>query len=172
MDWYEATGWALGGAGATIGIVGIVEVLTGTAITNPEEFVEGGKKILDAIKSFADNIVEGVKTLVDDVVELTGQDHHVFANPVMDVIKQIPELAEKIGRNDLIVQARDLASHIGYQGWHREVDSNTITMLTSTTDLSPKIFGEYIIKVYSSSDMIYRFPNALQIIRDYFDHMK
>jgi hypothetical protein len=84
--------------------------------------------------------------------DITGQWHHIFSRPVWNVLKDHP-LAEYLRRSDLLVRARSLADHYGYETWHRVADSKLIEWLRDPANRGATLqqFLAEIIRVYAQN---------------------
>ena len=118
------------------------------------------------IRHGADEVVGWLSHFGDDIVEATGQWHHVLSNKIYTELGWHETLAGIFGRNDIMVQALDRESHNGYQTWHRLYDDAAVEWLqdSSNVSASPTQFVQYLRGVYERSDMQQRFPGAIQLI--------
>ena len=87
--------------------------------------------------------------------------------------QQIPHLKGIFNREDLLVQAIDLASHRGYQAWHRAIDRGVIIWLEENLDATPAEFLEELEYMYTNiPDVSARFPDALIRINEILQYFK
>ena len=94
----------------------------------------------------------------------TGQWHHVFSRKIMEALEEHSILSGKFNRSDIVVRARDLESHRGYQAWHRAYDDEVVDWLETHTEASVKEFIHFLQEIYSRAEMQYRFPSALEAL--------
>ena len=94
----------------------------------------------------------------------TGQWHHVFSNKIMQALEEHRTLAGQFKRNDILVQALDRESHIGYQKWHRAYDDEVIEWLENNQTASPAEFLDFLQEIYTRPDMLRRFPFAKEAL--------
>jgi hypothetical protein len=113
---------------------------------------------MDKLKKAADGACGG-----DCSDELAGQWHHVFSEKIWRVLKD-SDIGKALGRNDLLVRARDAAGHKGYQLWHRALDSKVVNWIQNNPDKSLKDFLEFLKTEYSTEEMLKRFPDAAKIL--------
>ncbi len=59
-----------------------------------------------------------------------------------------------------IVQARDQASHWGYQDWHRKLDDTIIRWLRENPTASVEHFEAFLRQLYLRPDLRHRFPHG------------
>lgn len=96
---------------------------------------------------------------------LTGQWHHVLSRKIMLELNRHPTLNGVFNRKDFLVQAVNKESHNGYQNWHRIYESSVSTWLRLNKSTTPVQFLNYLYSVYSSRDILIRFPDALRLIQ-------
>ncbi len=94
----------------------------------------------------------------------TGQWHHVFSRKIMEALEEHSILSGKFNRSDIVVRARDLESHRGYQAWHRAYDDEVIDWLETHAEASIEEFVRFLQEIYSRAEMQYRFPSALEAL--------
>jgi poly(3-hydroxyalkanoate) synthetase len=61
-----------------------------------------------------------------------------------------------------IAQAKDLLSHLGYQTWHRELDTEIENWIEDHPDATQQEFEKFLKELYDREDLKNRFPNGLQ----------
>jgi len=103
---------------------------------------------------------------VGDTVEATGQWHHLLPNKVIRALGEHRTLRGVFTRNDLLVRASDLASHRGYQTWHRADDAEVVEWLADPTHAaaSQREFLEFLLEIHRRPDMLERFPGAVDLL--------
>ncbi len=118
-----------------------------------------------------DDIGRGIVAHGDDAVALTGQWHHLLSNKIMRALDRHEVLSGVLRRDDLLVQARDLASHRGYQRWHRTYDEDVIRWLGSNEgrSASARQFLEFLQNVHLSPNLQHRFPTAVEVITNFLE---
>jgi hypothetical protein len=96
-------------------------------------------------------------------VATTGQEHHAVSRRVQRALEEHPVLSGQYKPRDprFVTDARDLASHRGYQLWHRELDAEVGAWIRSHPNASKEEFETYIRGVYDRPDIKVRFPNGL-----------
>ncbi len=94
----------------------------------------------------------------------TGQWHHVLSNKIMRQLNKHETLGGVFKRSDIVVQALDRESHIGYQKWHRAYDKEVVDWLRRNPMASPDEFIDILIEIHSRTDMVERFPFALDAL--------
>ena len=152
--------------------VGSVLIKAGRAANTIDNAVDATKAVDDIID--AGKALDSVSDLshADEVVEATGQLHHIFSNKVMDALDSHNTLKGIFGRNDFLVQAKDAASHNGYQTWHRTYDDKIVEWLTANKDATPEKFLNYMLDLYNETDMQDKFPDAYKLIEMGLEEMK
>lgn len=95
--------------------------------------------------------------------DLTGQIHHAIPRKVANALDAHPKLKGKYRYRDpnFVTQAKDLASHRGYQRWHRELDKEVVGWLKGREGVTPAQFEKYLKDLYARPDLKTRFPNGL-----------
>jgi RHS repeat-associated protein len=93
----------------------------------------------------------------------TGQMHHAVSRKVYRALEKHPKLRGlyDFRDNDFVTQAKDTASHIGYQTWHRELDSEVAEWIMKNQKATVRSFERYLRNLYTRSDLMERFPNGL-----------
>jgi hypothetical protein len=97
---------------------------------------------------------------IDEIIEITGQSHHILSTKIMKALNEHKMLKDIFGRDDLVVQARDLVSHNGYQEWHRKYDFEIVNWLVKNKRAGNEEFLNFLIGFYKTPEMQYRFPDA------------
>jgi hypothetical protein len=84
----------------------------------------------------------------------------------MRQLERHPTLRGLFGRDDLVVQALDEASHRGYQTWHRAYDDEVADWLMDPAYQSAtrEEFLRFLREIYTRPEMRQRFPDALNQI--------
>jgi RHS repeat-associated protein len=122
---------------------------------------------------YSDNIANIVSRNADDVVELTGQWHHVISNKIQNALDLHPTLRGAFERNKFVLaQALDYDSHKGYQTWHRLYDDEIVEWIRKAGDVTDCDFVNHLVDVYKQNDMTKRFPNAVQQLSDALGRLK
>ena len=96
----------------------------------------------------------------------TGQWHHVFSRKIMRQLNKHETLQGVFSRKDVVVRALNLASHKGYQKWHRAYDDQVVRWLRNHPSASPNEFLDFLMEIYASPDMRQRFPYGLEAIEE------
>ena len=60
-----------------------------------------------------------------------------------------------------VTQARDLASHRGYDTFHRNLDAEIAGWIRGNPNATQAQFENYLRGVYQRPDVVARFPNGL-----------
>jgi hypothetical protein len=60
-----------------------------------------------------------------------------------------------------VTQAKDAASHRGYEKWHRALDAEISDWIRNNPNATMEDFEEYLSQRYSQPDLSDRFPNGL-----------
>jgi hypothetical protein len=104
---------------------------------------------------------------VEDTVDAVGQWHHMLPTKVMRALDEHRTLRGVFTRDDLLVRASDLASHRGYQTWHRAYDDEIVEWLANPrhAEATQKEFLQFLLKIYSRPDILERFPGAVDLLR-------
>jgi RHS repeat-associated protein len=99
-----------------------------------------------------DNVVDGAR--------LTGQMHHGISRTIHEALEQHPNLRGVYQARDarFVTQAADLASHKGYQKWHRELDVRVANWIRANPNATPEQFEGWLDQVYQEADLLERFP--------------
>jgi RHS repeat-associated protein len=157
-------------------VKGLIEVFTGRDLVTGEDLGNwrfaglAGLVGLGEIRYLrnADEAGDALRLLfkVGDTVEATGQWHHLLPNKVMRALGEHPLLSGVFKRNDFLVRARDLASHRGYQAWHRAYDDEVVRWLgdPANAEATQKEFLEFLLGIYGRPDMLERFPGAVDLL--------
>ena len=106
---------------------------------------------------------EAELTAAKTAPELTGQIHHGISRQVHKAHDQHPNLQGVYQARDprFVTQAKDAASHTGYQQWHRRLDTEVSRWIESNPKATPQQFENYMRGRYSQPDLVERFPNGL-----------
>lgn len=93
----------------------------------------------------------------------TGQEHHAVSRRIHKALQEHPELSGQYEARDprFVTDAKDLASHRGYQTWHRELDAEVGEWIRSHPNASTEEFDGYLRRVYDRPEIKARFPNGL-----------
>jgi RHS repeat-associated protein len=100
-----------------------------------------------------------------------GQWHHILSNKIFNTLQDHKTLKNIFERADFLVQARDLASHNGYQKWHRDYDDRVVDWLVNNKKATPEAFLEFLRSIYDEVDMRYRFPDGTDLIDDALERL-
>ena len=94
---------------------------------------------------------------------LTGQVHHGISARVFNALERNPTLKGLYELRDprFATQGRDLASHYGYQQWHRALDREVSAWIDARRGISPAEFEAYLRQRYSDPHLLNRFPKGL-----------
>jgi RHS repeat-associated protein len=104
-------------------------------------------------------------TVETAVPQLTGQLHHAISNKVFRAIQRHPLLKNLYKARDprFVTRAKDLASHSGYQKWHRQLDEQVVNWVKNNPSATPAQFESYLKNLYNTTaDLVGRFPNGLK----------
>jgi hypothetical protein len=98
----------------------------------------------------------------EEVVETTGQLHHVISTKIGRELERNPNLAGEYTQRDprFVTRGVDEAAHRGYQTWHREVDTEVTGWLRANRNATPEEFELYLRNRYGQPDLRHRFPNG------------
>ena len=102
---------------------------------------------------------------IDEIIEITGQSHHILSTKIMKALNEHKMLKDIFGRDDLVVQARDLASHRGYQEWHRRYDFEIVRWLEINKSAGTNNFLNFLQDFYDKPEMQKRFPDAGRLLQ-------
>ncbi|WP_051669918.1 hypothetical protein [Bryobacter aggregatus] len=94
----------------------------------------------------------------------TGQWHHAIGRVIYRALESDENLKGIYRARDsrFITQAKDLASHRGYQGWHREYDLLVARYIAEARNLTPVKFEAYLKDLYRTlPSLTSRFPKGL-----------
>jgi RHS repeat-associated protein len=95
---------------------------------------------------------------------LTGQNHHAISMTIWRALDQHPGTSGHFVPRDgrFVTQAADLASHNGYDTWHRTYDNNVAQSILAQAELTPEQFTQYLRELYKTDpELCRRFPNGL-----------
>jgi isopentenyl diphosphate isomerase/L-lactate dehydrogenase-like FMN-dependent dehydrogenase len=95
--------------------------------------------------------------------QLTGQMHHGISRTVHKALEAHPNLKGAYSARDprFVTQAKDLASHRGYDTFHRNLDAEVAGWVRSNPNATQAQFESYLRGVYQRPDVAARFPNGL-----------
>lgn len=97
-------------------------------------------------------------------ISSVGQRHHLLTNRIMEALEVHPKLGNIFDRQDprLISRARDIASHIGYETWHREYDERVVAWLQSPQNryATWQQFTQFLHNIYQEPGMRERIPGV------------
>ncbi|MBK7140496.1 MAG: RHS repeat protein [bacterium] len=93
-----------------------------------------------------------------------GQAHHVISKAIFNALSDHPRLKGlfKLRDSRMIAFAKDLASHRGYQDWHRALDKEIAEVILANRTMTFTQFLRYLTKRYSLPDLLKRFPKGIQ----------
>ena len=96
------------------------------------------------------------------IAELTGQQHHAISNPIYNALEKSPGLRSQYQPRDprFFTQAKDLASHKGYQQWHRGLDQEVRRWVEKNPKATPAQFEKWLKQRYNKKDLRGRFPKG------------
>ncbi|MGI5831248.1 MAG: polymorphic toxin-type HINT domain-containing protein [Thermoguttaceae bacterium] len=149
-----------------------------------------GARLTSAVKQVTDRSVRSVSTIEQDLVKIfgekqkinskkirssvdqyfpcEGQNHHIIPKiPAQAVEGFCPKIANPIksAYRKLTTRALTLSDHCGYQGWHRKLDGLLSELIAAKGDkLTGRGFVKLLKDVYSHSELLKKFPNAIQDI--------
>ncbi len=94
--------------------------------------------------------------------ELTGQQHHAISQPIYNALEDSPGLGGQYRLRDprLASRAKDLASHKGYQQWHRSLDQEIRQWVKDNPKATPAQFEKWLKRRYNKRDLRDRFPKG------------
>jgi RHS repeat-associated protein len=94
---------------------------------------------------------------------LKGQLHHAISKKIFRALEETPGLSGLYRYRDRRFAARafDLASHRGYETWHRELDVQIAEWIRAKVRVTPAQFERYLETRYLKSDLRARFPLGL-----------
>ncbi|MBN1795038.1 MAG: hypothetical protein JW804_00035 [Sedimentisphaerales bacterium] len=95
---------------------------------------------------------------------LTGQKHHAISKKVHNAIQDNPSLRGNYKYRDprFMTKAKDIASHNGYETWHRQLDKEVVNWVEKNSKATTSQFESYLKNRYQKSDLINRFPKGLE----------
>jgi len=95
--------------------------------------------------------------------QLTGQIHHGISRTVHKALEAHPNLRGVYSARDprFVTQAKDLASHRGYDTFHRNLDAEVAGWVRGNPNATQVQFESYLRGVYQRPDVAARFPNGL-----------
>ncbi len=95
---------------------------------------------------------------------LTGQWHHAIGRRIFNALQDHPILKGAYRYRDprFVTQAKDLASHRGYEHWHIEYDRMVSDFVSRARYLTPVAFEAYLRDLYKTlPSLASRFPKGL-----------
>lgn len=94
--------------------------------------------------------------------QLTGQMHHGISRTIHKAVEQHPNLKGLCTARDsrFVTQAKDLASHRGYDTFHRNLDAEIAGWIRSNPNATQAQFEGYLRGVYQRPDVLAHFPNG------------
>jgi len=95
--------------------------------------------------------------------QLTGQMHHGVSRTIHRALEQHPNLRGLYSAraSRFVTQAKDLASHRGYDTFHRNLDAEVAGWIRSNPNATQAQFESYLRGVYQRPDVLAHFPNGL-----------
>jgi RHS repeat-associated protein len=98
--------------------------------------------------------------------KLAGQWHHLLSKKILKEMLKNPKLSEALGpeARKLVTQGADEIAHQGYQQWHRLYDDAIVQWLRRNTDASVEMLIGKLKEVYSSPEMLQKFPQAKELL--------
>ncbi len=99
----------------------------------------------------------------EGAARLVGQRHHAISRKVWRALQEHPKLSGKYRFRDpgSVMRARDLASHQGYQRWHRRLDDEIVKWIEERRLATPQQFEKFLRDRYQKPDLLRRFPESL-----------
>ncbi len=92
-----------------------------------------------------------------------GQFHHGISRQVHNALEESDTLKGLYRFRDprFVTRAKDLASHNGYQTWHRNLDFELAEWIRRNPTGTPPEFEAFLRQRYNQADLLDRFPNGL-----------
>jgi RHS repeat-associated protein len=140
-------------AAMTVCLLGYVDPIpysdADESIIAHETFTSNG----NAARGFWQRLAGGLKTS-------TGQLHHGISKRIFRELQKHPNLKGLYKYRDprFVARAKDLASHKGYQQWHRNLDTRVVHWLKTHQNATPKQFESYLRGEYSKPYLRALFP--------------
>jgi len=96
--------------------------------------------------------------------KLTGQLQHAISAKIARALDAHPNLRGLYTYRDprFVSKARDLASHNGYQAWHRQLDREIVDWIENNPGATANEFEEHLHWRYAQPDLRERFPLGLR----------
>jgi hypothetical protein len=130
------------------------------------KYFEAGVNAVAIIPGLGDSIKAGYMAAkgtdaAADVVKVTGQLHHPITTKVFRSLTDNSNVSAEFRDNykRFTTQAADLASHNGYQTWHREIDKAMENWLAKRPKATETEIIDELKRLYSDPDISKRFPN-------------
>lgn len=116
---------------------------------------EGKKRQLEAA---ADSLSQSLDSA--EPPQCKGQNHHIISRRIARALEEHPTLKGlfKVRDSRFVSRAKDEQSHCGYQGWHRDVDTEVSEWLKTHPRATLDEFMRKLRDVYARPDMKARFP--------------
>ena len=88
---------------------------------------------------------------------------HTASKPVFRALEDSPTLKGLYRFRDprFVIRAKDLASHQGYQSWHRRLDEAVVRWIWEHGEATAAQFETYLRNRYLEPDLLSRFPGGL-----------
>jgi hypothetical protein len=95
-------------------------------------------------------------------ISTIGWRHHLLSKKIMKALEKHKTLRGIYKQNDprFIYRAKDLASHRGYQRWHRRVDEEVVEWLERHKHATPEEFERYLHNLYQKPWLRERIPGV------------
>jgi hypothetical protein len=96
-------------------------------------------------------------------LNLTGQLHHAISSRVHKALQEHQNLKDLYVHRDrrFETRARDRASHLGWWGWHSQLDEEVANHIRDRPDMTQHDFERYLRDRYAKPDLKQRFPKGL-----------
>ena len=93
-----------------------------------------------------------------------GQRHHAISKPVHNGLERHPNLQGRYQVRDprFVARASDPASHMGYQAWHRALDTEIVRWLSDHPHATQAQFESFLRTLYARRIILQRFPKGLE----------
>jgi len=163
------------GVGGVLGPLGKIRAV-GSAVSTVTRPVAKG---VSAVARTADRAVEGLAGRVGSALrslpsgqggfvrlgaqKATGQLHHAISKKIYTALEQHPNLKGLYRYRDsrFVTRAKDMASHQGYQTWHRRLDDQVVRWIQRYEEATSDQFERYLRNRYLEPDLLRRFPSGL-----------
>jgi hypothetical protein len=108
--------------------------------------------------------ISGLKNKLSKAAEKVvqkPQSHHLVPKKAMKLIEKNPNLA-KLNRDHpmLVIQAKDLEAHKGYQTWHRIYDDKLVTWLGDHPKATREEFFKFLHGLNQEAEVASRIPGV------------